>query len=173
MACSAGGQATCGENGKVLDVDRLEACLTPRRRAGHKIVFTNGCFDLLHVGHVRYLSAARRAGDLLVVGLNSDLSVSTIKGELRPIMPQEQRAEVLAGLTCVDYVVFFDDPDPLALIERLQPDVLVKGADWQRADIIGADEVEASGGRVERISIVPGASTTAIIETILDRYGHT
>jgi D-beta-D-heptose 7-phosphate kinase/D-beta-D-heptose 1-phosphate adenosyltransferase len=136
------------------------------------VVFTNGCFDLLHVGHVRYLTAARDLGACLVVGLNSDASVRRIKGPLRPIIGQEQRAEVLAGLACVDYVTIFDEPDPLALIRALGPDILVKGADWPLGEIIGAEEVMARGGRVERISIVPGASTTEIIERIASRYAR-
>ena len=148
--------------------DHLAAVRTPDR----PVVFTNGCFDLLHVGHVRYLTAARDLGACLVVGLNSDASVRRIKGPLRPIIGQEQRAEVLAGLACVDYVTIFDEPDPLALIRALGPDILVKGADWPLGEIIGAEEVMARGGRVERISIVPGASTTEIIERIASRYAR-
>jgi len=158
-------------SGKIMAEEELAAQLAAHRAAGDAVAFTNGCFDLLHVGHVRYLAAARTTGDLLVVGLNSDLSVRAIKGDRRPILPQAQRAEVLAGLSCVDYIILFDAPDPLELIRTLRPDILVKGADWKREDIIGGDEVEACGGRVERISIVQGASTTGIIETILDRYG--
>ncbi len=149
----------------------LAAHLAATRSPGKPVVFTNGCFDLLHVGHVRYLTAARALGGLLVVGLNSDASVRRIKGPRRPIIGQEQRAEVLSGLACVDFVTIFDEPDPLALIEAIQPDVLVKGADWALADIIGADAVLARGGRVERITIVPGASTSGIIDTIVARYG--
>ncbi len=157
---------------EILDRDALADCLDGMRQTGMQIVFTNGCFDLLHVGHVRYLTAARACGDLLVVGLNSDASVRRIKGERRPLIPQEQRAEVLAGLRCVDYITFFDEPDPLLLIRRLRPHVLVKGADWAEKDIIGADFVKENGGRVERIAVVPGTSTTAIIERILVRYGE-
>lgn len=153
--------------------DDLSALLAKTRSPARPVVFTNGCFDLLHVGHVRYLTAARALGGLLVVGLNADASVRRIKGPLRPIIGQEQRAEVLSGLACVDFVTIFDEPDPLALIETLQPDVLVKGADWAADDIIGADVVLSRGGRVERISIVPGASTSGIIDTIVERYsGH-
>ncbi|MGE0086912.1 MAG: D-glycero-beta-D-manno-heptose 1-phosphate adenylyltransferase [Desulfococcaceae bacterium] len=155
---------------KIQDRETLSGILAKERQNGRIIVFTNGCFDLLHVGHVRYLTAAREHGDLLVVGLNSDSSVRSIKGEKRPILPQEQRAEVLAGLECVDYVTIFDEPDPLLLIQVLKPHVLVKGADWAEADIIGGDFVKSIGGRVERIHLVPGASTTAIIERIVHLY---
>lgn len=148
----------------------VTAAEAARRCAGRRCVFTNGCFDLLHAGHVRYLAAARSLGDLLVVGLNSDASVMRIKGPRRPINPQDQRAEVLAALACVDLVVIFDQDDPLRLIETIRPSILVKGADWAEANIIGADFVKAHGGRVETIALVPGASTTAIIETILERH---
>lgn len=156
---------------KLMARDDLAALLKKTRSPARPVVFTNGCFDLLHVGHVRYLTAARALGGLLVVGLNADDSVRQIKGPLRPIIGQEQRAEVLSGLSCVDYVTIFDEPDPLALIQTLQPDVLVKGADWELSEIIGADAVMSRGGRVERISIVPGASTSDIIEKIVERYG--
>ncbi len=145
--------------------DRLAAC----RRRGQKIVFTNGCFDLLHAGHVHYLNAARRQGDVLIVGLNSDASVRGIKGALRPVVPEGQRAEVLAGLAAVDHIVLFDEPDPLALILALAPDVLVKGGDWAEADIVGADAVKRQGGRVVRVAVRKGVSTSAIIARILER----
>ncbi|AOY57669.1 cytidyltransferase-related protein [Desulfococcus multivorans] len=150
----------------------LALFLKDTRSPNRPVVFTNGCFDLLHVGHVRYLTAARRLGGLLVVGLNSDDSVRRIKGPLRPIIGQAERAEVLCGLACVDFVTIFDEPDPLALIQAIQPDILVKGADWALQDIIGADAVISRGGRVERISIVPGASTSEIIERIIERYAR-
>jgi D-beta-D-heptose 7-phosphate kinase/D-beta-D-heptose 1-phosphate adenosyltransferase len=134
------------------------------------VVFTNGCFDLLHAGHVRYLAAARREGDILVVGLNSDRSVRDIKGDTRPILPESERAQVLAGLAAVNYVVLFDEPDPLRLITALTPDVLVKGGDWPEAAIIGAQVVRNRGGRVVRIPVVEGARTSAIIARILERY---
>jgi len=140
------------------------------RRAGQRVAFTNGCFDILHAGHVRYLKAARATSDMLVVGLNSDVSVRAIKGTRRPLNPEALRAEVLAGLSCVDCVVLFDEPDPLALIEALQPDVLVKGADWAEDRIIGADVVKKRGGRVARIDLVPDISTTALIDRIRERY---
>jgi len=145
--------------------------LAPQRAAGRRIVFTNGCFDLLHAGHVRYLQAAREAGDLLVVGLNSDRSVRVIKGSLRPVVPQSQRAEVISALACVDHVILFDAPDPGALIAAIRPHVLVKGADWAEADIIGADTLSADGGELRRIPLVPEVSTSQIIQRIAARYG--
>lgn len=155
---------------KVVTLDQLVIGLGKTRKSGMQIVFTNGCFDILHVGHVRYLAAARLEGDLLVVGLNSDASVRTIKGDQRPIVPQDQRAEVLASLICVDYVIVFDAPDPATLIETLAPDVLVKGADWAEANIVGGDFVKSRGGKVVRISLVPAASTSGIIERIVENY---
>jgi D-beta-D-heptose 7-phosphate kinase/D-beta-D-heptose 1-phosphate adenosyltransferase len=148
------------------DVTTLLATLAPRRAAGARVVFTNGCFDLLHPGHVRYLGAARALGDLLVLGLNGDASVHRLKGAGRPILAAAERAEVLSGLAAVDHVVVFDDDTPLALITALAPDVLVKGADWALEDIVGHEEVLARGGRVERVTIVPGVSTTELIRRI-------
>lgn len=145
----------------------LAAELATRRAKRERIVFTNGCFDLMHVGHVRYLEAARALGDLLVVGVNSDESVRALqKGPDRPIVPQDQRAEVLAALACVDYVVQFGEPDPGRLIAELQPDVLVKGGDWAPEQIVGRETVQARGGTVRTIPLVPGVSTTSLIETI-------
>lgn len=141
------------------------------RRSGRRIVFTNGCFDILHAGHVRYLNAARAQGDVLVVGLNSDVSVQSIKGPRRPIVGQDQRAEVLSGLMWVDFVVLFDEDDPLQLICAVKPDILVKGADWAAADIVGAAQVASWGGRLVRIPLVPGISTSIIIDKILGTYG--
>lgn len=130
-------------------------------------MFTNGVFDLLHVGHVMLLEAARREGDALAVGMNSDASVRRLaKGKDRPLVPEGDRARLLAALTCVDCVVLFDEDTPLALIERLRPDVLVKGADYARDAIVGADEVEAWGGRVVRVPLVPGYSTTRLLERL-------
>ena len=148
------------------DVPTLLVRIAPLRRAGAPVVFTNGCFDLLHPGHVRYLAATRALGDVLVVGLNSDASVRGLKGPGRPVLRAEERAEVLAGLSAVDHLVVFDDETPLALIGALRPDVLVKGADWSEADIAGAEEVRAAGGRVERIDLVPGVSTTELIRRL-------
>lgn len=141
--------------------------LVQRLRAGGKtVVFTNGVFDLLHPGHVRYLQHARSLGDALIVGLNSDRSVRANKGQGRPINPEEERTEILEALACVDGVVVFDDDTPLALITAIQPDVLVKGADWAEDAIVGRDVVEARGGRVVRVPVELGHSTTAIIGKI-------
>jgi D-beta-D-heptose 7-phosphate kinase/D-beta-D-heptose 1-phosphate adenosyltransferase len=155
---------------KIVTAAKLVARLDKIRKSGKKIVFTNGCFDILHVGHVRYLTAAKSLGDLLVVGLNTDASVRLIKGHKRPIVKQDQRAEVLAGLGCVDYVILFDEPDPLALIQTLKPDVLVKAEDWPEEHIIGAEFVKSNGGDVVRISLVPEASTSKIIQKILETF---
>lgn len=154
---------------KYVALDILMERLAPLRRKGRQVVFTNGCFDLLHAGHVRYLTEARALGDLLVIGLNSDRSVTGLKGPRRPIVPQDQRAEVLAGLACVDFVVLFDRPDPGELIKAIVPDVLVKGADWATGEIIGADTVTAAGGRVARIPVVPDVSTSLLIDRIRQR----
>jgi D-beta-D-heptose 7-phosphate kinase/D-beta-D-heptose 1-phosphate adenosyltransferase len=139
------------------------------RAAGKTLVFTNGVFDLLHPGHVRYLAEARRQGDALIVAVNSDRSVRAIKGPTRPIHPESDRAEILAALASVDAVVIFDEDDPHAIISALQPDVLVKGADWAEDRIIGRDVVEARGGRVVRIPFASGYSTTSILERIKSR----
>ena len=157
---------------KIVQLEALLANLAPVVECGRQVVFTNGCFDLLHVGHVRYLARARACGDLLVVGLNSDASVRRIKGECRPIVSQDQRAEVLAALSCVDFVVIFDEPDPLALIQAIVPAILVKGADWPEEQIIGADVVRGAGGRVVRMPVIDGASTTGIIDRIIKRWGE-
>jgi D-beta-D-heptose 7-phosphate kinase/D-beta-D-heptose 1-phosphate adenosyltransferase len=152
---------------KIKTRDDLMKILPIRRAQGRRIVFTNGCFDLLHVGHIRYLQAAHDMGDILIVGLNSDASVQTLnKGNGRPVTPQGQRAEVLAALACVDYVVLFDESDPGQLIADLKPDILVKGGDWKPEQIAGRESVEARGGLVRTIPLVPDISTTAIIEKI-------
>jgi rfaE bifunctional protein nucleotidyltransferase chain/domain len=139
------------------------------RRDGCVVVFTNGAFDLLHAGHVDYLGFARAQGDVLIVGLNADTSVRRYKGDKRPVNPQQDRAEVLAALQAVDYVVIFDEDEPRALIEALVPDVLVKGADWAHY-VSGREAVEAAGGRVVLAPLVEGRSTTAMIERILEAY---
>jgi rfaE bifunctional protein nucleotidyltransferase chain/domain len=149
----------------------MKKILISLKKQGKRIVFTNGCFDILHVGHVRYLSHARNLGDILVVGLNTDRSVRAIKGEKRPIVSENERAEVLSALEVVDYVVLFDEPDPLALITALKPTLLVKGADWSKDRIVGRDVVERSGGKVVRIPLVPGSSSTGVIEKIIKVYG--
>ena len=140
------------------------------RVAGRKLVFTNGCFDILHVGHVRYLQAARTLGDALVVAINSDESTRQLKGAPRPIVPQAERAEMLAALECVSYVAVFDELSPRSLIAALLPDVLVKGGDWALDEIHGRAEVEANGGRVLPLPFVEGKSTTNIVERILQVY---
>ena len=151
---------------KVLSQPETVAWVEHLRHDGKTIVFTNGVFDLLHPGHIRYLEDARREGDALVVGVNSDRSVREIKGPSRPITPENERAEVLAALSCVDAVVIFDEVDPQRIIDRLQPDVLAKGADWASDRIIGRQTVEARGGRVVRIPLAEGYSSSAIIKKI-------
>ena len=151
---------------KVLSRSEAVAWVEHLRHSGKDIVFTNGVFDLLHPGHVRYLQDARREGDALVVGVNSDRSVQAIKGIGRPINPEQERAEVVAALACVDAVVVFDEDNPQQIIDRLQPDVLVKGADWAADAIIGRETVEARGGRVVRIPLAEGYSSSAIIRRI-------
>lgn len=155
---------------KIKTAQELQIICAVAQREGLRVVFTNGCFDLLHAGHVRYLEAARKLGDLLVVGINSDDSVRQIKGILRPIVVEEDRSELVAALHCVDYVVLFATPDPLPLIELLRPDILVKGADWSPEKIVGAREVLREGGQVARIPLVPRISTSIIIERITDRF---
>jgi D-beta-D-heptose 7-phosphate kinase/D-beta-D-heptose 1-phosphate adenosyltransferase len=142
------------------------ALVTRLRESGKEVVFTNGVFDLLHPGHVRYLERARALGDALIVGLNSDRSVRANKGADRPVTPEHERAEIVGALACVDAVVIFDDDTPLVLISALQPDVLVKGADWAEDNIVGRDVVEGRGGRVVRIELAPGFSTTELIRRI-------
>ena len=149
--------------GKLQSRPALQKRLTALRRRGKRIVFTNGCFDLIHPGHVRYLRAAKRLGDVLVVGLNSDASVRRLKGPQRPLVAQRDRGEVLAALEMVDYVTVFDEDTPYQLIRALQPDVLVKGGDWAPDRIVGADIVRARGGRVRSLKFAKGYSTTALL----------
>ena len=144
----------------------LEAERRGWRASGRRVVLTNGCFDLLHAGHVALLEAARREGDVLVVALNSDASVRGLKGEGRPVVPESERAEVLLALEAVARVVLYDEPTPIEVVRTLLPDVLVKGADWAADAIVGAPEVEAAGGRVVRVSLVPGRSTSALVDRI-------
>ena len=152
--------------GRVVTQEELILHVAERKRNGERVVFTNGCFDLLHPGHVRLLEWARECGDALVVGHNSDVSVKAIKGVGRPIIPQSERAEVLAALACVDYVTLFDEPTPQEIIARVLPDVLVKGPPWREEEVVGRGEVLAAGGRVELFPAVEGAaySTTEIIK---------
>lgn len=155
-----------GPNAPVVAFDGAADLVDEWRRDGWRVVFTNGVFDLLHPGHLRYLRAARAAGDVLVVAVNSDRSVRAIKGAARPILPEAERAELLAGLTAVDAVLVFDDETPARVIEALQPDVLVKGADWAPDAIVGRETVRARGGLVVRVAIEEGYSTSGLIERI-------
>lgn len=157
-------------NPKIKTIMQLQRTLARLRKSGRKIVFTNGCFDLLHFGHVCYLRKAKGQGDILVVGLNSDRSVRQIKGEKRPIVPERERAEMLAALEFVDYVVLFPEPDPLRLIAALKPDILVKGADWPKGRIVGRELVEKRGGRIVRVPLVRGISSTGLIAKVLKAY---
>lgn len=154
---------------KIKTAAALKPILAAWQKRGKKIVFTNGCFDILHRGHVRYLSQARKCGDILVVALNSDRSVQRIKGKNRPIVSERDRAEVIASLESVDFVTFFDEDTPYHLISSLQPNILVKGGDWKKKEIVGADLVEKNGGEVKTISYLKGNSSTNIIQTILRR----
>ena len=151
---------------KILDRSSLKERVDSLRQSGKTVVFTNGCFDLLHVGHVRYLEKARRRGDCLLVAVNSDSSVQQIKRADRPIRPEGQRAEVVAALGCVDWVTIFDELDPLVLIKLLKPDVLVKGGDWPEEEIVGAPDVKEAGGKVLRIPLEVGVSTSGILEKV-------
>jgi D-beta-D-heptose 7-phosphate kinase/D-beta-D-heptose 1-phosphate adenosyltransferase len=155
---------------KVLPVSELVRVLRTHRQRREKIVFTNGCFDILHLGHVKFLDFARSQGDVLVVGLNSDRSVRAIKGLRRPIMPQGERAGLLAALESVDYVTMFEEPTPARLIRQVSPDVLVKGVDWRDKGVVGREFVEARGGKVVLAPLVEGKSTTRLVETILERF---
>ncbi len=149
---------------KILPLERAYEVVDELKRRGKRVVFTNGCFDVLHPGHTRCLAEARKLGDLLIVAMNSDRSVRALKGEDRPLQPEDERAEILAALEAVDYVTIFDDLTPQAVIARMLPQVLVKGGDWGRNEIVGRAEVEAAGGRVVSIPVVHGYSTSAIIE---------
>jgi len=148
---------------KVLPLERLRARATAWRCGGARIVFTNGCFDILHIGHIRLLEQARRKGDRLIVAVNSDASVRRLKGPARPIVGEDERARVLAAMSAVDAVVIFEEDTPLRLIEALRPDVLVKGSDYTEREVVGAREVRAWGGRVELIPLVPEMSTTRLV----------
>jgi D-beta-D-heptose 7-phosphate kinase/D-beta-D-heptose 1-phosphate adenosyltransferase len=161
---------------KILSRENLRERLEILRGEGKKLVFTNGCFDILHVGHVKYLNRAKGLGDILVLALNSDSSVEAIKGPLRPVVPQDERAYIMASLDMVDYVTIFDEDTPLELIECLEPDILVKGGDWSEDTVVGRESVEKRGGKVV---IIPQfhesskdhpASTTNIIKRIIDAY---
>lgn len=154
----------------VLDIDELVEERAWLRRQGRRVVFTNGCFDLLHPGHVSYLAQARALGDALMVALNSDRSVRELKGPTRPILNEEERTVVMAALGCVDYVTIFDQATPRELIARILPDILVKGGDWGVSEIVGRAEVEAAGGAVYSLPFVEGCSTSDVIARIVDRF---
>ena len=155
---------------KIKTREELRRIVENLKAKGKRIVFTNGCFDLLHIGHIRYLEEAKSLGDILVVGVNSDRSVRSLKGPNRPILPEEERAEILSGLECVNYINIFDEPTPLELISSLQPQVLVKGGDWTKEAAVGKEVVERSGGEVVILPFVEGSSTSNLIEAILKRY---
>jgi D-beta-D-heptose 7-phosphate kinase/D-beta-D-heptose 1-phosphate adenosyltransferase len=152
--------------GQVITEDELIIQLGPKNRNGRRVVFTNGCFDLIHPGHIRSLEQARALGDCLVVGLNSDASVRGLKGPARPVLSENDRAAILAALAAVDFVVLFDRPTPRELLARLRPDILVKGADWNIETIAGREEVEAGGGRVVSVALEPGFSTTSLVDEL-------
>jgi rfaE bifunctional protein nucleotidyltransferase chain/domain len=153
-------------SGKLKTLDEAAAIAARARKNGKSVVFTNGCFDLLHRGHVHTLRQAKATGDLLIVGINSDRSVKSIKGAARPILPETDRVELIAAMEMVDYVVLFDEPDPYQVIAAIKPNVLAKGGDWSTDKIVGADIVAQNGGRVEVIPYLQGFSTTEIIERI-------
>jgi D-beta-D-heptose 7-phosphate kinase/D-beta-D-heptose 1-phosphate adenosyltransferase len=152
---------------KIVGLATLKKKLKRWRQGGKKVAFTNGCFDILHFGHVSYLEEAKKPNRILIVGVNSDASVKKIKGPGRPIISQGHRAALVAALGCVDYVTIFREETPLRVIEAIKPDILIKGADWRRKDVAGGDVLKAYGGRVEFIRYIPGLSTTKIIQSVL------
>jgi D-beta-D-heptose 7-phosphate kinase/D-beta-D-heptose 1-phosphate adenosyltransferase len=156
---------------KIVPLERAYELVEELKRRGQCVVFTNGCFDLLHPGHTRCLAEARKLGDVLIVAVNSDVSVQALKGPGRPLLPQAERTEILAALEAVDYVTVFTDLTPRAVIARMSPDVLVKGSDWGPDEIVGRAEVEAAGGRVVSIPVAPGYSTSAIVEAAQRAHG--
>jgi len=151
---------------KILTQSKLTAIIRRLKAQGKSIAFTNGTFDILHLGHVTYLQKARESADVLIVGVNTDRSVKTYKDPTRPVNPEQDRIKVLTALACVDYAILFNDPTPLKLIKAIKPDVLVKGADWAIKDIVGAREVLSWGGRVKRIPLVKGRSSTRVIKIL-------
>jgi D-beta-D-heptose 7-phosphate kinase/D-beta-D-heptose 1-phosphate adenosyltransferase len=157
---------------KILERNILKDKLEELRKKGKKIAFTNGCFDILHVGHVRYLREAKKTADVLVLALNSDSSVRSLKGEERPLIPEQERAEILAALEFIDFVTIFDELTPLELINYLKPDILIKGGDWPEEKVVGREEIKKWGGRVAIIPEVEGKSTTNIVEKIKQLYCH-
>ena len=157
--------------GKLKSLEEIKAIVIGARNNGKRVAFTNGCFDLLHRGHVQVLRAARACADLLIVGINSDQSVRQIKGPARPVLPESERCELVGAMEMVDFVILFDDRDPYSLISAIRPDVLVKGGDWNTEKIIGGDLVEESGGEVVVVPYIKGFSTTEIIERIKNSDG--
>ncbi|MBM3240238.1 D-glycero-beta-D-manno-heptose 1-phosphate adenylyltransferase [Candidatus Poribacteria bacterium] len=157
---------------KIQPRNELVEIVRHAQSQGKKVVTTNGCFDVLHVGHVRYLQGARKLGDMLIVAVNSDSSVRALKGELRPLVPEDERAEMLAALECVDYVTIFSELDPIVLLLELKPDIHVKGGDYKLEQLIEREAVESYGGKVVVGFNVPGKSTTDLIKTIIERYGN-
>ena len=154
------------KNSKIKNKKELKTVIDKLRKQGKRIAFTNGCFDLLHYGHIKYLQDAKRSADILVLGLNSDVSVNKIKGKNRPLNKQDDRARVLSALSCADYVCIFSQPTPLKLIELVRPDILIKGGDWKIDKIVGADFVKSYGGKVKVIPYLKGYSTTGLIKKI-------
>jgi len=153
-------------NDKIKNLGELLKNVNLHKKEGRKIVFTNGCYDIVHVGHIRCLQEGKRLGDVLITALNSDRSVRSLKGYPRPFIPQAERAEMMSALECVDYVIIFDQDNPLELINAIEPDILVKGGDWNLDTIVGRDVVELYGGKVFSLPLVPGISTTQIINSI-------
>lgn len=157
-------------NKKIVNFKEIEKIVSGLKKSGKKIVFTNGCFDILHKGHISYLYSAKELGDILIIGLNSDSSIKRIKGDKRPILSEDERSFILSALEMVDYVVIFDEDTPYELIKLIKPDILVKGGDWDVEKIVGKDIVESYNGKVLNIPYVEGKSTTNIIERILSVY---
>lgn len=155
---------------KIKNLNTLKNIISRLKKNGRKIVFTNGCFDILHYGHAEYLERARRKGDILIVAVNSDASVRRIKGNKRPLINQNDRLKMIAALESVDYTLLFNQDTPIKVIKSLKPDILVKGADWKKGNIVGEDEVRRLGGRVARIKLAPGRSTTSLIKKIAKNF---
>jgi len=155
---------------KILKLTTLKRKISQLRKEGKTIAWTNGCFDILHLGHVSYLQAAKKKDRVLIIGLNSDKSVRKIKGAKRPIVPEDERAGVLAALSCIDYITLFDDATPQKVIEILKPDILIKGADWKGKAVAGSDVIKSYGGKIEYIKFIDRCSSTNIIEKILKRF---
>jgi D-beta-D-heptose 7-phosphate kinase/D-beta-D-heptose 1-phosphate adenosyltransferase len=156
---------------KIYPKEKLKEEIEKLRKKGKRIVFTNGCFDILHVGHTRYLKEAKKLGDVLILALNSDVSIKSIKGAKRPLIPENERADVVASLEAVDYVTIFNELTPLELIEYIKPDILVKGGDWTEEQVVGRESVRKWGGKVMIVPEMKGASTTNIVGKILKVYG--